>query len=286
MSLGAIFGGIGGAVSAAGAVEGLLAKPANYGSQQDFNSGRQYLSQLSGIGSQYGSQASNAFNDYSADNGQYRGAVQNYGQYLSQNPYTDTRNTADLARATTGSADAYSRARANLAASGAAAGVGGAGSSSLMGGMAGIEAGEAGSLAGAQNTQAYNQIQARQANMQALVGLYGGQAGQDYSRGTQALGAEQGVDSGLASTYLGLGQTEFGEEQNMDAQQRQATSGALGNLGSLFGSKAGFSAGNAGYSPQPSSSPYSPSLPSGNFGLPNPISFGVPLTTQFNGGNF
>lgn len=290
MSLGAIFGGIGGAVSAAGAIQGLLAKPTNYGSQQDFSSGRGYLNQLSGLGNTYAAQASNAMNDYSADNGQYRSAVQNYGNYLQQDPFTDQRSTADLARATTGSADAYSRARANLQASGAAAGVGGAGSSSLMGGMAGIEAGEAGSLAGAQNNQAYAQIAQHQQNMQALTNLYGGVSGQDYSRGTQALGAQQGVDNGLASTYLGLGQTEFGEEQNMDAQQRQASAGALGNLGSILGSKAGFSAGTAGYSPssyspQPSSTSYPP-LPSGNFGLPNPVSFGVPLSVQYNGGNY
>jgi len=244
-------GGIGGLSAGLQGISALTSlfggKSNDYGSVADMSAGRGYLGSLAGIGGQYGSQAASALGNYSADQGQYRGALGQYGQYLQQDPFTDARSTADLARAGVGSASAYQRARANLMASGAASGTGGAGSSSLMGGLAGIDSAQAGQIAGAQNTQAYNQIQQHHANMQALMGLYSGAANEDYSRGMGALGAQQGVDQSLASQYLGMGEQERQMQMQQQAQQNQAFGGALGGLASLYGTSAGYKAAG-GYS--------------------------------------
>ena len=244
-------GGLGGAISGVSALTSLFGKSKDYGSAGDLSAGRGYLSQEGGIGSQYGQQAAGALSNYGTDNGAYRGATQNYANYLSQDPYTDSYSTARLAAAGAGSSDAYSRARANLQSTASGMGLGGGASSMLSGGLAGIDAAQAGQLSGQQNSLALQAIAQHRQNLGQLTDLYGGMAGTDYNRGMGALGAQQGVDQSLAGNYLGLGQQEQGYEMNAQNQQNQAFGSALGSLGSLYGSSKGYGAmggygGNSG----------------------------------------
>ena len=251
-SLGGI-GGAGGIVSGLGALSGLFGggDSKDYGSSGDLSAGRRYLNQENALGGQYGNLSSQAMGQYGADNGQYRSAAGNYANLLQQNPYTDQYSAAQLAQSGAGTSAAYSRARANLQANAAGMGLGGGGGSALSGGLAGIDASQAGTLSGQQNQLALQAIAQHRQNMGQLTDLYGGIAGQDYGRGTSALGAQEGVDRSLAGSYLGLGDQERNMEIGYQQQMNQATSAGLGSLGSSLGAAGGYKAaggygGNSG----------------------------------------
>ena len=238
-SIGGI-GGIGMAVDGVSALSSLFSKSKDYGSSGDLSAGRGYLSQQNGIGNQYGQQAQNSLANYGTDNGSYRGAAQNYANYLSRDPYTDSYSAAKLAAASSGSSDAYSRARANLQSTAGGLGLGGGAGSMLYGGMAGIDASQAGQMAGQQNNLALQAIAQHRQNLGQMTDLYGGMAGTDYSRGMNALGAQSGIDQSLSGAYLGLGQQEQGLELQSQQQQNQAFGGAMSGLASIYGTKAGY----------------------------------------------
>jgi len=242
--MGSILGGlgIGGVLDGVGAIAGMFGGGghADFGSSGDLSAGKSQLNNLSGLAGQYGSQAQNAFNSYGSDNNAYRNASGNEAALLSANPYTDAFSTAQLAASGAGSSAAYSRARANLQATAAGMGLGGGAGSMLAGGQAGIDASAAGQISGQQNQLALQAIAQHRQNLGQLTNLYGGMSGTDYNRGMGALGGQTGIDSGLASSYLGLGQNELNMEQNLDAENRQATSSAFGGLGSILGSAAGY----------------------------------------------
>lgn len=252
-------GGVGGAIQGVAGLAGLFGGHANYGSAGDLSSGRNYLSALGGIGSAYTRNGQNANADYTADNGAYRSALGNEAAYLNTNPYTSQYDTAALARSGAGSADAYSRARANLMASGAARGVGGAGSSGVAGGLAGIETGQAGQIAGAQSQLGYNQIQQHQNNLAALTQLYSGVSNQDYGRGQQALGQQQNLYGDLSHEYLGLGQNEQYRETSQNQQQLGAAAQGLGGLASAYGTAQAYKNNPFGAARTPGISPAAPS---------------------------
>ena len=225
---------IGGAI---GALGGLFGGSQNksYGSSGDLSAGRGQLGQLGQLGNQYGDIARQDMGAYGSANNQYQSALQGQENYLKADPYTDQYSTAQLANAASGTASAYQRAHANLQASMGANGMGGGNSSMLAGGEAGIEAGQAGTIAQDQNNLAMNRIGQRAQNLSALTNLSGGVANTDYSRGMGAMGAQEGVNQNLANSYLGLGQSELGMEQNYQAQQRQAMASGLGGLGQAVG---------------------------------------------------
>jgi len=225
---------IGGAIGALGGLFGG-SQTKDFGSSGDLSAGRGQLGNLGALGTQYGNVAQQDMGAYGAANGQYQGALQGQENYLKSDPYTDQYSTSQLARATSGTAAAYQRAHANLQAEAGGSGLGGGNSSMLAGGQASIEENQAGNMAQAQSNLAMNRISQRAQNLSALTDLTGGVANTDYNRGMGAMGAQQGVESNLANSYLGLGQNEQNLELGYQEQQRQAMASGMGGLGQAVG---------------------------------------------------
>lgn len=235
--------GLGTILSGSSALLGLLGGSKKYGSAGDMKSGREGLGALSGVRDQYGNLASQGMNDYGADNADYRSALDNEEQYLATDPYTSSRDAADLAQGTQGATSAYQKDNSDLTASLASRGI--TDGSILGGGLAYNANQKAGTFAGAENQLAYNKINSRNPNNIALLNLTSGAANQDYGRATGALGAEGGLDQNLASSYLGLGQNEQDMEQHGQQQDAQAIGSAATMAGQAYGFGAGGPAGAA-----------------------------------------
>lgn len=221
---------IGPALSLAG---GLFGSRPSYGSAGDLSAARGYMGQEAGIGRQYGQQSQDALNEYGTDNAGYRQAAGAYGNYLKQDPFTDSYDTAQLAGATNGAAQSYQRANANLSANMASRGL--TDSSEMAGGLAGIGAAQAGSMATTQNALAMNRIAQRRQNLATLTGLTGGMANTDYSRGMGALGAQEGIDSHLAGMSLGMGEREQGMELQQGSLLRSAMGAGASGIANAYG---------------------------------------------------
>lgn len=266
------------ALAGASALVGLLGGSKNYNSGPDLTQGRQNLNALSGVGAAYGSLANGAANNYAADNTGYRAALGNEAQYLETDPYTSSRDAADLAAGTSGATQAYQKANSDLSADLAARGI--KDGSILGGGLAYNAAQRAGSLASAQNELANNKINARNANTSALLNLYSGAANQDWGRQSDALGAEGGIDQNLASNYLDLG----GREQQEETASKLNVNSMLGAAGSVAGSAYGFKNPNGGgYLPiltgshesgSPGGSAKGPAIGDASFNHYNPAPYG------------
>lgn len=231
--------GLQAALAGAQLIGGILSKPKKYGSAADMAAGRAALTNEAGIGSEFGSLAKGALNNYSADNAGYRSAVTDETNYLKADPFTDTRDAADLAQATRGTTQAFQRGDANLTASLARRGFDPT-SSMAAGGLASLAGQEAATVAGAENDQAYRKIATRNNNRNALMSILSGESATDYGRGVSALGNENSIDSSLAHTHLGLGQQEQAQEAAAEAARNQQIYGGATGLGaSLFpGAKA------------------------------------------------
>lgn len=231
--------GASGAGLGLGLLGGLLSKNRNPGAQS-FAQQSNYLGQEAGLAPQYGQQAQQSLGEYGSDNGAYRSAAGAYGDYLKQDPYTDAYSTEQLNNATAGGRAAFQGAQAHLTSSlaqrGLDTGAGGMASSALSGGLAQMDQAHAGSLAQAQNQLAMQRIQQRRQNMGALTNLYGGMAGQDYSRGMGALGAQGNILGNVAGGY-----GQMGAYQNSQAQmQNQQLGAGLSGLGGILGQRAGY----------------------------------------------
>lgn len=229
-------------------ITSLLGGAKKYGADADLSAGRGYLGQEGGIANTYGGLGASALSQYGTDNGQYRSALGGYEDYLKQDPYTDNYSTAQLARATEGTTQAYTRARANLAAAAAGTGQGGGASSMLAGGEQGINTAAAGQVAGQQNALGMARIAQHGQNLAQLANLTGSVANTDYGRGVNAYGAQLGVLGHLGGEYLGLGQNERSMEMQSQAQADSSLYGLAGAAGSYLGLRNVLgNSGNAGY---------------------------------------
>lgn len=216
-------------------VTSLLGGAQKYGADADLSAGRGYLDAQGGIARKYGGLGDAAMTQYGADSGTYRSALTGYENYLKADPNTDNYSTAQIARSTEGTTQAYTRARANLAASAAMSGQGGGPSSLMAGGEQGINTAAAGSLASAQNAYSRDAIARHGQNLATLANLTGGVANTDYGRGLSAYGQEEGIDSRLSGAYLGLGQNERQMEQQSQQQADSSLYGLAGAAGGYFG---------------------------------------------------
>lgn len=225
--------GLQAALAGAQLLGGLLSKPKKYGSAADVAAGRTNLQNQANIGAQYGSLATGALNNYGTDNAGYRGAVKSEADYLREDPFTDSRDAADLATATNGSIQAGQRASSGLTTSLARRGFD-PNSSMLAGGLTSLAGQQEATVAGAQNQLANRKIATRQANMGALTSLLGNESGVDYSRGTSALNAQDSIDGSVGRTYLGLGQQEQGQEAQAEAQRNQQIYGGASGLATAY----------------------------------------------------
>ncbi len=223
---------------AIGLLGGLFGKKSN-------NQASGYYGQASGaynregqIGNQIGANGAQAMGSFNTYDPQYQGAVNARAAYLKTDPYTDTRDSADLNRATAGLNHQYDTAGANLSADMARRGLDtgdGGQNSMLAGGVASLLASKASAHAGAQNAQAYNQIAQRNSNSQQLVGLLGGAADGYYSRGAQAQTEDANIQGNVAGGFNNMGNASLAQN-NFENGQANAVMGQAGNsLGYLLG---------------------------------------------------
>lgn len=198
----------------------------DYGAGADKSAATGAYNRLGDIGSSLWGAGQQNLNQWGQDNARARQATANYASYLQQDPYTDSRDAADLSRATAGtqgaSSRAYANALANLAGRGLDTASSGGASSVLGGAAADIAAREAGTLGQAQNELAYNRINARGQRMSTLADLYTGQSGRELGQAGQLGGQAGSLFGNEAQGYGGL----YGQ----DVQHQQADSQGLMQL--------------------------------------------------------
>ncbi len=196
----------------------------------DWSSIAPYTAALDGIGGHFNALGLDSLGDYAADNGAYRTALGNYKDYLTKDPYTDSRDASYINTATSGLGDAYNKANASLSANLAARGID-PNSSLAVGGAAGIEAGRASALSSAQNGLARSAVTDHERRLQGLLSLMGGAANTDYNRGAGALDAASGSYDKLLKS--GMDQSEF-DQQRKD-KNSVAFTDSLSGLGTAIG---------------------------------------------------
>ncbi|HEY3332576.1 MAG TPA: hypothetical protein VGK19_21275 [Capsulimonadaceae bacterium] len=187
----------------------------------DWSALEPYTAHLSGVGGKFTGLGDAALAQYDTDNAAYRSALSNYKDYLTQDPFTDSRDASYINNATAGLSDAYNKAQSSLTANLAKRGIN-AGSSAGVGGLAGIEAARAGAIGNAQNALADKAVADHEHRLSGLLSLMGGAAASDYSRGTSALNSAQDTYGTLAG--IGLQQGEF------DQKRRDKNSTEFGDL--------------------------------------------------------
>lgn len=160
-------------------------------------------------------------------------------RYLSESPYDDTYDQAQLSKATQGNIIAGGSAKMNLAEALGARGVlspGGA-SSEYAGGVAGIDAANAGTLAQGQNNVALSAIAQRRQNLMDAHQLAADQASSLFSRGAQgtqggasALTSAGGLYDTTGNDWLNEGQEQIQNTQNSNNASAAGWAG-LANVG-------------------------------------------------------
>ena len=227
-------------VQLATSLGGLFGHHGDNGASQYRSDEMKQLHGLGDVASQYGDLGQEKLGQAKQYGNQYSGAVQRYGDYLGQDPFTDQRDASDLSRATAGTTQAYQQARANLQQNSYLRGLdtpSSSGASSVYGGAeAGIESGQAAALGNAQNQLAYNRIAQRGQNMGAQTNLYGGAQSQAYGQGMSALGSQAGVEGNIAGQYGNLANNAQSQQQ----QYNQQLMGGLGQAGQDLGYGQGY----------------------------------------------
>jgi len=163
----------------------------------------------------------------------YTQQLQNVGQMLTQDPYTDAYRTAQINQATGGVGSAYQQGAAQLQSQLAQRGLD---SSGLMaGGLADLDASRAGALASPMLGVGLNAVQTRTGNNLQWMGLLGS-ANQDATNMQQNANQQQmgayGQMGSLANQGQGQNLLNNQYQQNM---WQQLMGGVGGGLGNIFG---------------------------------------------------
>ena len=240
MALGAIFGG-----------------PAP---SLNFSSVQPYTSALNSIAGSYGRTAATAGGNYNLYNNANNAAIQQYANYLQQNPATNQTNAGYIAQAEQGSQVAGQQAQGQLDQQLAQQGIA-PNSSAGIGGAASIKQGLAANDANIRAQLANANIAQQNQNKASLVNLETGATNNAFEQMMGAQGAQQGVNENLESTANQQALEQYNAAQNAQ-QQQQAYWDAIGNAAGQL------SAGNLASA-------------SGGFGSPTPNGFASPAPNGF-----
>jgi hypothetical protein len=202
----------------------------DHGMGQYMNTQASDAANINGLGDTHRRTGDTQMDYYGEDNANSRGAIGNYAAYLKRNPNTDQQDAAGIARATSGTADAYARARANLLGSyDYNAGPSGA----TAGALGNLAMGQANAYGLAQNDQAQRDIAMHRANLEGLVDLYGNQSQRDFGNANTAYG-NAGNEYQTAFGDFGQLYRQAQEQAQQEAQQKQAMIGGATQLAGMF----------------------------------------------------
>lgn len=226
------------AIAGASALSGFFGGGGNSGWKEARGNAYSRADDLAGLGTGWEGRGNEAFNNFGTDYAANRSALGKEIGYYSQDPNTDARYSTDLNRAY-GNTDAQTAA-AQMAAEGRAGLTGniqpGAGGSSSSAGTNAYLAAQ-GLLAknNAQVQVANQNLARRQQYMGNVSNLTGQLAGGDWSRGTQALGEAQGIDTNLENFWNGQQEQDYQHDLQHNQMGAAALSGGLQTAGYLYG---------------------------------------------------
>jgi hypothetical protein len=189
------------------------------------NAGSTYSSTLQRIGQNLGDLTGQQTNQYQGDQANANRANNAYSQYLQTDPSTYTYNAQQIAGAERGASEGAQAAKANLSSDLASRGIG-ANSSMAVGGLSAVDQGLAANDANIRAQQAEANINRRAQNLEANSNLWGGLAGNDYSRATSTAGQQAGIESGLLSEADQLAMDKY----NQQVAQNNASNSLWGSL--------------------------------------------------------
>lgn len=241
-----------------------------FGSAPTLNTGQAntYLSTLGNISSNLGQQANAANTQYNGFNTNDVSALNNYSNYLSQNPATQQYNAQQTANAEQGANEGAAHATANLDQSLAQRGIS-PNSSEGVGGLASIQEGLAANNANIQAQEGEQNQQQHAQNLNTLANLWNGASNTAFDRGNTLQQQQGALNQNMFSDADQLAMQQYQQQE----QQQQSADSFLSGIGGLAanyfapGSTAGLSlfGGGSGGGSGPMT-PYNPATNS-NGGL-------------------